>query len=34
VLQDIGLEDVTTFGDSTGRFDLKTVPPATSAAAE
>jgi hypothetical protein len=32
VMQDIGLEDTTVFGDSTGRFDLKTVPPATTAA--
>jgi hypothetical protein len=32
LMQDIGLEDVKTFGDSTGRFDLKTVPPATTAA--
>ncbi len=32
VLQDIGLEDMKSFGDSSGRFDLKTVPPATTAA--
>jgi len=33
LLNDIGLEDLTSFGDSTGRFDLTTVP-ATTAAAE
>jgi hypothetical protein len=30
VLQDIGL-DLKTFGDSTGRFELKSVPTATAA---
>src|SRR5687767_1816152 len=34
LMQDIGLEDMKQFGDSTARFDLKTVPPATTAAAE
>ena len=29
VLQDIGLEDLKTFGDSTGRLELKSVPPST-----
>jgi len=33
LMQDIGLSDVTSFGDSTGRFDLNTVP-ATTAVAE
>ena len=33
LMQDIGLSDVQSFGDSTGRFDLNTVP-ATTAAAE
>jgi hypothetical protein len=32
LLNDIGLEDLTSFGDSTGRFDLTTVPAATAAA--
>jgi hypothetical protein len=32
LMQDIGLEDMKSFGDSTGRFDLKTVPPPTTAA--
>jgi hypothetical protein len=32
VMQDIGLEDLKQFGDSTGRFDVRTVPPATTAA--
>jgi hypothetical protein len=31
VLQDIGLEDLKTFGDSTARFDLKSVPVTTAA---
>jgi hypothetical protein len=29
LLNDIGLEDLKSFGDSTGRFELKTVPPST-----
>jgi hypothetical protein len=29
VLQDIGLEDLKTFGDSSGRFELKNAPPST-----
>jgi hypothetical protein len=29
VLQDIGLEDLKTFGDSSGRFELKSAPPST-----
>jgi len=31
LMQDIGLSDVTSFGDSTGRFDLNTVPATTAA---
>jgi hypothetical protein len=31
VMQDIGLEDLKTFGDSTGRFELKSVPATTAA---
>ena len=31
LLNDIGLEDLKSFGDSTGRFELKSVPPATAA---
>ena len=31
VLQDIGLEDLKTFGDATGRFELKSVPANTAA---
>jgi hypothetical protein len=29
LLQDLGLSELKTFGDSTGRFELKTVPPTT-----
>ena len=31
VLQDVGLEDLKTFGDATGRFELKSVPANTAA---
>jgi len=31
LMQDIGLSDVKSFGDSTGRFDLNTVPATTAA---
>jgi hypothetical protein len=31
VLQDIGLTDLKQFGDSTGRYELKSVPTTTAA---
>ena len=31
LMQDIGLTEVKSFGDSTGRFDLTSVPAATAA---
>ena len=31
VLQDMGLDDLKTLGDSTGRFELKSVPANTAA---
>jgi hypothetical protein len=32
LLQDIGISEMKTFGDSTGRFDLKSVPDTTGVA--